>query len=744
MTEKKMSVLFLLGALYFFVALVTLDQKYCVSTYASKETINMLNINVFFYWIPVVMVYIFGYMSSFFIAFYLFLVAWLLFKDGFFLSFERVVAGGCTILLTSMIMNCYALLYSNSPLQGGIFGYICSSLMIKHFLLCYVVLVLLLTACFLVAFRCYWFMLVSTSFKAMYEYLKSTQVLLLLGNIVYLLYNYCSAFIMRIGKTIMYFVTAIASKKFGFFSTSTVFADYKNSVAEIYEYITLVTREQNNSELDCDVKSVFLEQENPSQENEEALSLENTECISSQIGYYESVPASFFDANKNDGLITALKAEVKEKAVKLEQKLKRFGVTGAIVHTCVGPLVTVFEYEPHVDTKLSKIITLEDDLAMVLQAMSVRILAPIPGKSVVGFEVANTQRQAVWFQEIFVSSVYQDGNHRLPLILGIDTAGNKIVADLAAMPHLLIAGSTGSGKSVSLNSMLISLLSKKSFSDVKLILIDPKRLEFMTYADIPHLIFPIVTHPNRAVSVLKWLVHEMDRRYEKMSEIGARDCEGYNKKTNNKEEMFPYIVLVVDEFADLMITVKKDIEALITRLAQMARAAGIHMILATQRPSVDVITGLIKVNFTSRIALRVASKIDSRTILDVNGAERLLAKGDMLFLDGASGQLKRIHGPYISSEEIERVVSHLSKQGKPVYYDLDVALNNNSVLEDKEDKVLYEQILAFIEHTDAISISLLQRKFKIGYNRSARIIERLELNGLIMPAEGSKMRRVVR
>jgi S-DNA-T family DNA segregation ATPase FtsK/SpoIIIE len=312
------------------------------------------------------------------------------------------------------------------------------------------------------------------------------------------------------------------------------------------------------------------------------------------------------------------------------------------------------------------------------------------------------------------------------------------------MPHLLIAGSTGAGKSVALNSMLVSLLSKKSFHEMQLILIDPKRLEFMSYTDIPHLIFPIVTHAKKAVDVLKWLAREMDRRYEKMAEIGVRDCQEYNKKQENEKEKLSLVVVVIDEFADLMLTVKKDIEDLITRITQMARAAGIHMIIATQRPSVNVITGLIKANFTSRIALRVASKIDSRTILDTNGAERLLAKGDMLFLDGTLGQLKRIHGPFISSQEIERVVEHLRKQGTPAYHDLDVFVQNVNALHTEEDIILYEQVLSFIQHTDKISISLLQRQFKIGYNRSARIIEILEHNGLIMPADGTKVRRVIR
>jgi S-DNA-T family DNA segregation ATPase FtsK/SpoIIIE len=439
-----------------------------------------------------------------------------------------------------------------------------------------------------------------------------------------------------------------------------------------------------------------------------------------------------------------LQKEVENKIVKLEKKLERFSIYGRVTNRYIGPLVTVFEYEPNVDTKLSKIVMLEDDLAMVLQAISVRILAPIPGKSVVGFEVANTQRQSVWFKELFTSSVYQKTTKNLPLILGTDTAGKEIVADLAAMPHLLIAGSTGSGKSVALNSMLISLLSKKSFNDMKLILIDPKRLEFMSYAHIPHLLFPIVTHSKKAVNVLKWLVQEMDRRYEEMAKIGVRDCQEYNKKQKSDQEKFPFIVVVIDEFADLMITVKKDIEDLITRIAQMARAAGIHMIIATQRPSVDVITGLIKVNFTSRIALRVASKIDSRTILDTNGAERLLAKGDMLFLDGTIGQLKRVHGPFISSQEIERAVQHVCKQGTPMYHDLDMILEDTVHLDNQEDTHLYQQILAFIQHTDKISISLLQRQFKIGYNRSARLIETLERNGLIMPADGAKLRRVIR
>jgi len=444
--------------------------------------------------------------------------------------------------------------------------------------------------------------------------------------------------------------------------------------------------------------------------------------------------------------------DLERRAKTLEEKLERFGVYGKVISIKRGPVVTLFEYQPQIDSKISKIIALEDDLALALKALSIRIIAPIPGKSVVGFEVANTQRKDVLLSSIIRSKTFETFHGSLPLVLGKDTTGHEVLVDLAKMPHLLIAGSTGSGKSVALNAFLVSLLCKLTPDQLKLILVDPKRLEFASYADIPHLLFPIVTEPKRTAPVLRWVVQQMEERYQRMSEVGARNIFDYNRSlaSNTKRfgdvrpEPLPFIVIVIDELSDLMMTSGRDIEDLIARIAQMARAAGIHMIVATQRPSVDVITGLIKVNFPSRISFRVTSKVDSRTILDYCGAEKLLGSGDMLFLDSKSSLLKRLHGAYVSNQEIDTLANHIRAEQKVEYLDLSPELiENNSELSAADD-ALYKDVLAFLETVDEVSISLLQRKFRIGYNRSARIIDMLEARGVVLPSEGSKMRKVIR
>lgn len=437
---------------------------------------------------------------------------------------------------------------------------------------------------------------------------------------------------------------------------------------------------------------------------------------------------------------------LEKRARVLEEKLERFGVFGSVISIKRGPVVTLFEYQPHIDSKISKIIALEDDLAMALQALSIRIIAPIPGRSVVGFEVANTIRNTVLLADVIKSKLFRTFSGWLPLILGQDTVGNNVVVDLAKMPHLLIAGSTGSGKSVALNAMLVSLLCKCKPDELKLILIDPKRLEFASYADIAHLLFPIVTQPKQAGPVLKWVVKRMEERYEMMTEVGARNIFDYNVlvKNNDSRDSLPFIVVVIDELSDLMMTVGKEIEDLIARITQMARAAGIHMIVATQRPSVDVITGLIKVNFPSRISFRVTSKIDSRTILDCGGADKLLGRGDMLFLDSHESLLKRVHGAYLSNSEIQKLVAHIRAKQPVQYQDIteDIIAVGSGLLD--ADDELYKNVLSFLEQVDEVSISLLQRRFRIGYNRSARIIDMLESQGLIAPSEGGKTRRVIR
>jgi S-DNA-T family DNA segregation ATPase FtsK/SpoIIIE len=414
----------------------------------------------------------------------------------------------------------------------------------------------------------------------------------------------------------------------------------------------------------------------------------------------------------------------------LEHKLERFGIQGKVVSITHGPSITLFEYQPAVDTKISTIIAREDDLALALQALSLRIIAPIPGKSVVGFEVARAQRTKIVWSDVMRSSSAQNFVGELPLILGVDTVGNELICDLAAAPHILVAGSTGSGKSVCLHTMIMSLLCRKTPDELKIILIDPKRLEFSWYADVAHLLFPVITTTDKAILALRWAVKTMEERYELLAQKGVRTV---------KELGLPTIVVVIDELADLMMTAGKEVEYLIARLAQMARAAGIHMITATQRPSVDVITGLIKVNFPCRIAFRVMSKIDSRTIIDSAGAEKLLGKGDMLILD-AKGSLTRAQGAFVSDSMVKEVVHAIKKQRIPEYEQLNVV----DAVQTAEEDALFEAIVSFVLQKDEVSISLLQRAFRIGYNRAARLIDSLEAQGHIMPAQGAKMRKVVK
>lgn len=435
---------------------------------------------------------------------------------------------------------------------------------------------------------------------------------------------------------------------------------------------------------------------------------------------------------------------LKELARILEEKLERFGIHGTVQSIKIGPVITLFEYEPHIDTKISKIIALEDDLALALQAVSIRIIAPIPGRSVVGFEVANKVRRDVLLSTVLHSEEYTKTKANLPLILGEDVTGTTVIIDLAATPHLLVAGSTGSGKSVALNTMLVSLLCKYKPDELRMILIDPKRLEFACFADIAHLVFPIVTDPKKAAPVLKWVVQTMEERYALMEACNVRNVFDYHElcKRDASYVPMPWLVLVIDELADLMMTAGKEIEDLIARIAQMARAAGIHMIIATQRPSVDVITGLIKVNFPSRISFRVTSKVDSRTILDCVGAEKLLGKGDMLYLDSAS-HVRRVHGAYVSRSEVEQLITHIRNQQPASYVDLREALAYTSDASEPDD-ALYHDVLNYLQTVDEVSISLLQRRFKIGYNRSARIIEMLESQGMLIQDPSGKSRKVIR
>lgn len=443
----------------------------------------------------------------------------------------------------------------------------------------------------------------------------------------------------------------------------------------------------------------------------------------------------------------AFELESKARAVQLEEKLKHFGINGTVVAIKPGPVITLFEYQPDIDVKINSIIAREDDLAMVLKALSIRIVAPIPGTSVVGFEIANATREDVFISDLIVGDAWKKSTAALPLLLGVDNTGNPVVQDLATMPHLLVAGSTGSGKSVCMHSILFSLLSRHTPETLRLVLVDPKRLEFAAYSDIPHLLFPIVVEPSRTVGVLKWVVAEMEHRYKTMAQASVRNIQEHNRKCAARGEPgLPYLVAMIDELADLMMVAGREIELQLIRIAQMARAAGIHMVIATQRPSVDVVTGLIKVNFPSRLGCRVSSKVDSRTILDTGGAEKLLGRGDMLYLHGSSSSLRRLHGAYVSETQVERLTNFLRSLGKPEYINLDeVGGGGSSFGANDQDDELYNQVLEAIKSLDDVSISLLQRRFRIGFNRAARLMEQLEADGMLAPAQSSgKARKVLR
>ena len=437
----------------------------------------------------------------------------------------------------------------------------------------------------------------------------------------------------------------------------------------------------------------------------------------------------------------------------LEKKLEDFGVQGRVVEVAPGPVITTFEYEPAPGVKINKIVTLTDDLALAMRATSIRIVAPIPGKAVIGIEVPNTNRQMVRFKEVIASSAFEKSKSKLTLCLGKDIVGNPVVAELEKMPHLLIAGATGTGKSVALNAMICSLLYKSKPDEVKIIMVDPKRIELSSYDGIPHLITPVVTNPKKATNALFWAVREMERRYELLSEMGARNIKQYNnkaakaKKPIDKElpESLPYIVIVIDELADLMMVGSRDVEVALTRLAQMARASGIHLILATQRPSVDVLTGIIKANFPTRLTFQVSSRTDSRTIIDTNGAENLLGSGDMLFLPPGTAKLQRIHGAYISETELSQITAFLRHQEKPDYDEevIEVSAIEPAESDDDDYDERYDDAVALITKTGQASISMIQRHLRIGYNRAARIIEKMEKEGVVGPSDGAKPRDVL-
>ena len=458
-------------------------------------------------------------------------------------------------------------------------------------------------------------------------------------------------------------------------------------------------------------------------------------------------------AEKSSQKKAEMQREIARNSRLLETKLLDFGVEGKVVQVLPGPVITRYEFEPAPGIKINRIANLSDDLALAMKALSVRIVAPVPGKSVVGLEIPNSKREIVVLRDILSSKEFRHINSKLALALGKDISGKPYVTDLARMPHLLVAGATGSGKSVSVNAIICSILFNATSEDVKFLMIDPKRLELGIYNDIPQLLVPVVMEPRHAANALRWATEEMDQRYRILADKGVRNIDQFNALVESgsfndaEEEMekLPYIVIVIDEFADLILIGGREVESLLTRLAQMARAVGIHLVIATQRPSVDIITGLIKANFPCRISFRVSSKTDSRTILDKNGAEKLLGMGDMLFIPPGSSDLRRVHGSSVTEEEIKNLVDFLIQQGPPEY--------DTSIIQDRDGEAketgseeydeLYDQAVDLVVKTNKASISMVQRRLRIGYNRAARMIEIMERDGLVSKPDGSKPRQVL-
>jgi len=423
----------------------------------------------------------------------------------------------------------------------------------------------------------------------------------------------------------------------------------------------------------------------------------------------------------------------------LEDTLADFGITVKVTDIERGPVITRYELDPAPGVKLNRIVTLSDDIALAMKAQSVRIIAPIPGKARVGVEVPNMQSSFVYLKEVIASSAFQQAKSILTLALGKDISGQPIVADLDDMPHLLIAGTTGSGKTVCVNSLILSLLFKNSPNDLKFLMIDPKMVELMPFNGMPHMLCPVITDAKKASTALNWVVNEMEERYQLLAKAGVRNIESYNEK----QEKIPYIIVVIDEFADLMSVSRDQIETAITRLAQLSRAVGIHLMLATQRPSVDVITGVIKANLPARISFKVASKVDSRTVLDANGADKLLGKGDMLFLRPGESKLIRIQCTLVADKEIERIVDFIKAQAQPVYDEEILREKQKAGLVNGEKDDIYEEAVRVVMESNQASVSILQRRLRLGYTRAARIIDVMEQEGLVGPYEGSKPRKII-
>jgi len=522
------------------------------------------------------------------------------------------------------------------------------------------------------------------------------------------------------------------------------------------------------------------------EEDEEEFYVDDEELLADpEEGEYQIPPLSLLNEPPELEDEEGLREEILANSAILEEKLADFNIHGRVVQVLPGPVITLFEYEPAPGIKVSRILALADDLALAMRAVSLRIMAPVPGKPVVGIEIPNTRKEVVYFKDIMSSDAFRESPSKLTMAIGKDNIGEPMVQDLATVPHLLMAGSTGSGKSVGMNAMICSILLNATPDEVKMIMVDPKMLELSIYDGIPHLIAPVVTNPKKAAAALQWAVTEMETRYKLMSEAGVRNITGYNNFVGKLEEEYeekileaekerrkakaagdydeeddkeipepparlPYIVVFIDELADLMMVAGKGVEECLTRLAQMARAAGIHLIVATQRPSVDVLTGIIKANFPARIAYKVISRVDSRTILDCMGADKLLGKGDMLFLPPGTSSLKRIHGCMVSDEEINRIVNFTKKQRAPDYKDSEedifasIAIDESDAEADDAEEFdeKYDEAVALVAKEKQASISYIQRRMRIGYNRAARIVECMEREGVVGPSDGVRPREV--
>ncbi|WOE71204.1 DNA translocase FtsK 4TM domain-containing protein [Hydrogenimonas thermophila] len=546
-----------------------------------------------------------------------------------------------------------------------------------------------------------------------------------------------------------------------------VVADIDKKVIEedkiVEETVDLEEEETNVPEIDNAIDNTIDKKDNKKNDKKEHASIEIVQEIEEnkklleQIDIGEQEKPKNFKLPKLDFLQKPPKrtnevneAEIDAKISDLLEKLIKFKIEGDVVRTYAGPVVTTFEFKPAAHIKVSKILNLQDDLAMALKAQTIRIQAPVPGKDVVGIEIPNKEVETIYLREILEDNIFKKSKSPLTIALGKDIVGKPFVTDLKKLPHLLIAGTTGSGKSVGINAMILSLLYRNSPDQLRLMMIDPKMLEFSIYNDIPHLLTPVITQPKKAITALSNMVGEMERRYQLMSQTRTKNIETYNEKAKKENrDQLPYIVVVIDELADLMMTGGKDVEFSIARLAQMARASGIHLIVATQRPSVDVVTGLIKANLPSRISYRVGQKIDSKVILDSIGAESLLGRGDMLFTPPGGGGLIRLHAPWSSEEEIENIVEYLKAQ-RPVEYDEHFLIEGDSETESTgsvgtvdDIDPLFEEAKQIVLNDKKTSISYLQRRLQIGYNRAARIIEQLESMGIISAPNAKGHREII-